>query len=99
MSDDDIRVFDGTLAPGLGHLTSATAEDVRMAASIEGLFVDPVYTGKTLAGVIAMARDGALAGQKALSCTPAAFPALAPRKPSCIGCSTTMLQPETSKRL
>ena len=31
-----------------------------MAARCEGLLVDPVYTGKALAGIIALARNGSL---------------------------------------
>ena len=32
---------------------------VRMMAEQEGLFLDPVYTGKAFGGLIAMAREGA----------------------------------------
>ncbi len=74
--DEDVRLFDGTLAPGYGRPTPAIAEAMKMAASLEGLFVDPVYTGKTLAGLIAMARDGTLAGKRVLFLHTGGLPAL-----------------------
>lgn len=76
VADGDVTLFDGTLAPGYGRPTPAIAEAVRMAASLEGLFVDPVYTGKTLAGLIAMARDGTLKGKRVLFLHTGGLPAL-----------------------
>jgi 1-aminocyclopropane-1-carboxylate deaminase/D-cysteine desulfhydrase-like pyridoxal-dependent ACC family enzyme len=38
--------------------TSEMAEAVRLAASQEGLVLDPVYTGKAMAGFIAGVRAG-----------------------------------------
>jgi D-cysteine desulfhydrase/L-cysteate sulfo-lyase len=49
VSDDDIRVDDGVLAPGYGQLNPLTRETIFAAAKTEGLFLDPVYSGKTLA--------------------------------------------------
>ena len=36
-------------------------EAVQMLARTEGLLLDPVYTGKTMAGLIGLARQGKLA--------------------------------------
>ena len=48
-------------------------EAVRMLARTEGVLLDPVYTGKVMAGLIGMARTGQIAAdEKVLSCTPAA---------------------------
>ena len=58
----DVRVFDGTLAPGYGLLNAATVEAIRRTAEREGLFLDPAYTGKVMAGLIGFAEAGALAG-------------------------------------
>jgi D-cysteine desulfhydrase/L-cysteate sulfo-lyase len=49
---DDIRITDATLAPGYGRLNEACREAIRLAAENEGLLLDPVYTGKTMAGMI-----------------------------------------------
>ena len=61
--DADVRTWDGTLAPGYGKLNERTIEAIRRAAQREGLFVDPTYTGKVLAGLIALAETDALAGK------------------------------------
>lgn len=62
----DIRMFDGTLAPGYGRLNGATTDAIEQTAQREGLFLDPVYTGKTMAGLIELARTGGLAGRRVL---------------------------------
>jgi D-cysteine desulfhydrase family pyridoxal phosphate-dependent enzyme len=43
---------------GYGHLTAAGLAAMTLAARTEGLVLDPVYTGKALAGLIARVRDG-----------------------------------------
>lgn len=57
VSESDIRVNDHVLAPGYGQLNEPTVEALTQAARLEGLVVDPVYTAKSLAGAIAIARD------------------------------------------
>ncbi len=54
--DDDIRLSDEFLAPGYGKMNSATADAIRLGAQEEGLILDPVYTGKAMAGFIDRAR-------------------------------------------
>lgn len=51
---DDILLYDGALAPGYGRLNAATRDAIDRAARREGLILDPVYTGKVMAGVIAL---------------------------------------------
>ena len=48
--DHDIDVCDAVLAPGYGRLSDAVGEAMSMAARLEGLFLDPVYTGKSDGG-------------------------------------------------
>ena len=45
-------VTDTTLAPGYGQLNAKTLEALKLAAGSEGLILDPVYTGKVMAGLI-----------------------------------------------
>ena len=45
--------------PGYGIPSEAGNAAVRMMAEQEGLFLDPVYTGKAFGGLVAMAREGA----------------------------------------
>jgi D-cysteine desulfhydrase family pyridoxal phosphate-dependent enzyme len=43
---------------GYGELTADGLEAIQLAARLEGLVLDPVYTGKAMAGLIAAIRDG-----------------------------------------
>ena len=61
VSDRDIALFDGVLAPGYGQLNPATADAIVLAARCEGLFLDPPYTGKVMAGLMALAASRTLA--------------------------------------
>ena len=56
VAGEDIRIVDDFLAPGYGRLNPPTLEAIRMAGSLEGLILDPVYTGKAMAGLIHRAR-------------------------------------------
>lgn len=60
----DVHLHDGALAPGYGRLNEATIRAIRQTAELEGLFLDPVYTGKAMAGLIQQAE--ALRGQRVL---------------------------------
>ena len=53
-------------------------EAVQMLARTEGILLDPVYTGKVMAGLIGLAREGLLRARTrtCCSCTPAALPSL-----------------------
>lgn len=43
-----------------GVATEPGADAIRVCARLEGLLLDPVYTGKSMAGLFALARSGAL---------------------------------------
>lgn len=55
---EDIIVDPRFCGPAYGVPDAATIAAIRMAATHEGMLTDPVYEGKSLAGVIAMARAG-----------------------------------------
>ncbi|MFQ5936528.1 MAG: D-cysteine desulfhydrase family protein [Acidiferrobacterales bacterium] len=57
---EDVWVDDSYLGPGYGRTNAGTLEAIRLAAEREGLLLDPVYTGKSFAGVIGLARQGVL---------------------------------------
>ena len=57
----DVDVSDAVLAPGYGCLNEAVREAMAMVARHEGLLLDPVYTGKAMAGLIAHVRSGRIA--------------------------------------
>ena len=52
VSDADIQLMDDFLAPGYGRLNAATVDAIQRTARQEGLILDPVYTGKAMAGCI-----------------------------------------------
>ena len=47
-----------------------------MTARSEGLFLDPVYSGKAMAGLIALARSGGLSGRRVVFVHTGGQPAL-----------------------
>ncbi|MEO0671281.1 MAG: D-cysteine desulfhydrase family protein [Pseudomonadota bacterium] len=51
VGEDAIVTDDRLLPPGYGQLNAATSEAVRDAARLEGLVLDPVYTGRVFAGL------------------------------------------------
>lgn len=72
-----VRTDDAALGPGYGTLTEAVRAAIRLAAETEGLLLDPVYTGRTLAGLIAMLQRGELRrGQRVLFVHTGGAPAL-----------------------
>ncbi len=73
---EDVRLFDGALAPGYGQLSPDVVAAIQRTARTEGLFLDPVYSGKAMAGLIALARDGRLAGRDILFLHTGGQPAL-----------------------
>ena len=58
---DDVDVSDAALAPGYGRLNDAVREALELAARHEALLLDPVYTGKAMAGLVAHVRAGRIA--------------------------------------
>ncbi len=55
---DDVEVLAGHAGPAYGVPQAATLEAIELAARLEALVLDPVYSGKGLAGLIALVRDG-----------------------------------------
>ena len=61
LSDSDINLTDAVLAPGYGELNPETLHAIETTARLEGLLLDPVYTGKAMAGLIALVDSHILA--------------------------------------
>jgi D-cysteine desulfhydrase len=53
-----VRCYDEYVGPGYSLPTPEMAEAVRMLAGLEGILMDPVYTGKAMAGLIDLVRNG-----------------------------------------
>ena len=59
--EGDIDASDAVHPPGYGKLNEPIREAISMAARLEGLLLDPVYTGKAMAGLVAHVRSGRIA--------------------------------------
>ena len=73
----DIVVHDSALAPGYGRIGPKTRDAIHQMAAREGLFLDPVYSGKCFAGLIDLIQAGTIApGARVLFVHTGGFPAL-----------------------
>ncbi|GHB43716.1 1-aminocyclopropane-1-carboxylate deaminase [Pseudovibrio japonicus] len=59
VTEDLVNCEDWVLEPGYGQLNDATEEAIELAAFEDAILLDPTYTGKSMAGLIGMIRDGA----------------------------------------
>ncbi len=76
-SADDFEVNDHYLGGGYAVMGEPELEAIRLCAQTEGLLVDPVYTGRAMAGLIDLIRTGELkAGQNVLFWHTGGTPAL-----------------------
>lgn len=58
ISDQDIEINPDYSAPGYGLPSSQTIEAIRLAAEQEAMITDPVYEGKSMAGLIDLCKKG-----------------------------------------
>ena len=58
VTSDDIHLWDGALAPGYGRIGEKALEAIKLMASMQGLFLDPVYTAKSFAAVPSLVNSG-----------------------------------------
>jgi 1-aminocyclopropane-1-carboxylate deaminase/D-cysteine desulfhydrase-like pyridoxal-dependent ACC family enzyme len=63
---DAIRFDRRRIGEGYGRRTADGDEAARLIATTEGILVDPIYTAKALAGLVAAVRDGRHDGQTVL---------------------------------
>jgi len=55
---DEITVYDDYIGEGYGISTDGCIQAIRLVAQTEGIFLDPVYTGKAMAGFIDLIHKG-----------------------------------------
>ncbi len=55
---DDVALYTDYVGEGYAIPSEAGVEAIKLLARLEGLFVDPVYTGKAMAGLIDLIRKG-----------------------------------------
>lgn len=56
--DDEITVLPGWAGDLYGIPVESTLDAIRLTGSLEGMIIDPVYEGKSMAGLIDLVRDG-----------------------------------------
>jgi D-cysteine desulfhydrase family pyridoxal phosphate-dependent enzyme len=62
----DLIVHGGFIGPGYGVPTVEGAEAIRLTSRCEGIFLDPTYTGKAMAGFLAYCRSGHFTQQETI---------------------------------
>jgi L-cysteate sulfo-lyase len=58
ISRDRVVANSDYVGPGYGQLTPRTVEAIKLTARHEGILLDPVYSGKGMAGLIGLIRQG-----------------------------------------
>lgn len=58
LPEDRVTIAIEYIGSGYGDATEGVIEAIELAAKLEGLLLDPVYTGKALAGLIGLIRKG-----------------------------------------
>ena len=61
LRDEEVVLLDRWHAGVYGVADEKTVEAIRLVARLEGMIVDPVYEGKSMAGLIDLVREGAFA--------------------------------------
>lgn len=84
LRDDEITVLPGWAGDAYGIPVASTIDAIRLTAELEGVILDPVYEGKSMAALLDLVRDGEigrdgnvlyahLGGQPALNAYAGAF--------------------------
>ncbi len=60
LGPDDFTIYDDYIGPGYGLPTPECIAAIRLVARTEGIFLDPVYSGKAVAGLINLIEQGQL---------------------------------------
>jgi 1-aminocyclopropane-1-carboxylate deaminase len=58
LRDEEITVLEGWAGDRYGIPVQSTVDAIRLSGRLEGMIIDPVYEGKSMAGLIDLIRDG-----------------------------------------
>ncbi len=58
LREDEITVLEGWAGDYYGIPVQSTLDAIRLTGSLEGMIIDPVYEGKSMAGLIDLVRNG-----------------------------------------
>ncbi|WP_199254446.1 1-aminocyclopropane-1-carboxylate deaminase [Mycolicibacterium mengxianglii] len=60
LRDDEITILEGWAGDLYGIPVESTLDAIRLTGRLEGMIIDPVYEGKSMAGLIDLVRDGTI---------------------------------------
>lgn len=81
MEPDDIRVLDDYIKEGYGVVNEDVSRAIRLLAEAEGIFLDPVYTGKAMVALLDLVAKGEFTrGERVVFMHTGGTPALFPNK-------------------
>ncbi|MDO9396098.1 MAG: pyridoxal-phosphate dependent enzyme, partial [Herbiconiux sp.] len=58
LRDDEITVLEGWAGELYGVPVASTLDAIRLTGQLEGMIIDPVYEGKSMAGLVDLVRSG-----------------------------------------
>jgi 1-aminocyclopropane-1-carboxylate deaminase len=58
LDDDEIQVLEGWAGERYGIPVASTIEAIRLSGRLEGMIIDPVYEGKSMAGLVSLVGSG-----------------------------------------
>lgn len=58
IGEEDIVIFDEYIGEGYGEVNQEVSDAIRLVAMKEGIFLDPVYTGKAMVALIDLVKKG-----------------------------------------
>ncbi|MFC1912437.1 D-cysteine desulfhydrase family protein [Chloroflexota bacterium] len=58
VTPEDVIAYDDYIGEGYGIITDCCLRAIKLVAKTEGIFLDPVYTGKSMAGLIDLIEKG-----------------------------------------
>lgn len=59
-----VRILNGYVGSGYSRLNPVVSAAMRLAAQTEGILLDPLYTGRAMAGLVDLVRSGGIAGNE-----------------------------------
>ncbi len=77
LKDEDIKVIDDYIGEGYGIVEKEIVKNIKIVAEQEGTFLDPVYTGKAMGGLLDLIAKGFIRkGEKVIFIHTGGLPAL-----------------------
>jgi 1-aminocyclopropane-1-carboxylate deaminase/D-cysteine desulfhydrase-like pyridoxal-dependent ACC family enzyme len=77
LRNEDIKIIDDYIGEGYGIVNKELVESLKIVAEREGVFLDPVYTGKAMTGLLELIEKGFInRGQKVIFIHTGGLPAL-----------------------